>query len=498
MTTPRKTSALRRALTVRRFLIFAGLVLGLVLIGQCVGDSTPTTTSAGGERPVDAAADVVWTCSMHPQVRQSGPGRCPLCGMDLVPVKQGPADETGSRRLSLDEAAVALADIRTARVERRHVAHEVRLVGKVVPDETRLAYLTAWVPGRLERVFVDYTGLTVRQGDHLVEIYSPQLYAAQEELLQAVLAERRLQDNALATLREGATGMLRAARDRLRLWGLTEAQIDATIAQGSVDERVVLYAPIGGVVLERNALEGQYVETGTRIYTIADLTSVWVVFDAYESDLSWLRYGQDVAFRAQALPGETFHGRVAFIDPVLDDRTRTVKVRVNVANADLRLKPEMFVRGTVQAVLTPHGRSVDASLAGKWMCPMHPEVVADAAGDCPLCGMALATVEALGFVADGVDEPPLVVPATAPLITGKRAVVYVRLADTERPTFEGREVELGPRGGDWYVVHSGLAEGDEVVVHGAFKLDSELQIRARPSMMSPEGAPPPAHEHGGH
>jgi Cu(I)/Ag(I) efflux system membrane fusion protein len=112
--------------------------------------------------------------------------------------------------------------------------------------------------------------------------------------------------------------------------------------------------------------------------------------------------------------------------------------------------------------------------------------------------MALATVEALGFVADGVDEPPLVVPATAPLITGKRAVVYVRLADTERPTFEGREVELGPRGGDWYVVHSGLAEGDEVVVHGAFKLDSELQIRARPSMMSPEGAPPPAHEHGGH
>jgi Cu(I)/Ag(I) efflux system membrane fusion protein len=300
-----------------------------------------------------------------------------------VPVPKEDPGEAGSRVLSLDEAAAALAEIRTARVERRHVAHEVRLVGKVVPDETRLAYLTAWVPGRLERVFVDYTGLTVRQGDHLVEIYSPQLYAAQEELLQAVLAERRLQDNALATLREGATGMLRAARDRLRLWGLTEAQIDATIAQGSVDERVVLYAPIGGVVLERNALEGQYVETGTRIYTIADLTSVWVVFDAYESDLSWLRYGQDVAFRAQALPGETFHGRVAFIDPVLDDRTRTVKVRVNVANADLRLKPEMFVRGTVQAVLTPHGRSVDASLAGKWMCPMHPEVVADAAGDCP-------------------------------------------------------------------------------------------------------------------
>jgi Cu(I)/Ag(I) efflux system membrane fusion protein len=179
-----------------------------------------------------------------------------------------------------------------------------------------------------------------------------------------------------------------------------------------------------------------------------------------------------------------------------------VKVRVNLPNPELRLKPDMFVRGTVQAVLTPHGRSVDASLAGKWMCPMHPEVVADTGGDCPLCGMALVTVEELGFVAAGADAPPLVVPATAPLITGKRAVVYVRVPGEDRPTFEGREVELGPRGGDWYVVRSGLAEGDEVVVQGAFKLDSELQIRARPSMMSPEDGPPPvpveAHEHGGH
>jgi Cu(I)/Ag(I) efflux system membrane fusion protein len=487
---------------VRRLLILAGLVAGVLLVGRCIVGPA-ATDSPGRDGPSgSAASDVVWTCAMHPQVRLPAFGRCPICGMDLVSVRQEAAGEAGARSLSLDDAAVALADIRTARVERRHVAHEVRLVGKVVPDETRLAYLTAWVPGRLERVFVDYTGLTVRKGDHMVEIYSPQLYAAQEELLAAVLAERRLAENALASLREGATGMVRAARDRLRLWGLTDAQIDATLARGSADERVVLYAPIGGVVLERNALEGQYVETGTRIYTIADLTSVWVVFDAYESDLSWLRYGQDVAFRAQALPGEAYHGRVAFIDPVLDDRTRTVKVRVNLPNPELRLKPDMFVRGTVQAVLTPHGRSVDASLAGKWMCPMHPEVVADTGGDCPLCGMALVTVEELGFVAAGADAPPLVVPATAPLITGKRAVVYVRVPGEDRPTFEGREVELGPRGGDWYVVRSGLAEGDEVVVQGAFKLDSELQIRARPSMMSPEDGPPPvpveAHEHGGH
>jgi Cu(I)/Ag(I) efflux system membrane fusion protein len=419
--------------------------------------------------------------------------------MDLVAVPaERDAGAGDAPRLSLDAQAAALADVRTARVERRHVAHEVRLVGRIVPDETRLAYLTVWVPGRLERVFVDYTGLTVREGDHMVEIFSPQLYAAQEELLQAVRAEREVTAGAPATLREGAAALARAARDRLRLWGLTAEQIDAIPARGTVDERVVLYAPIGGVVLERNALEGQSVEAGTRLFTIADLTSVWAVFDAYESDLSWLRYGQDVTFSAQALPGETLHGRVAFIDPVLDDRTRTVKVRVNVDNGSLRLKPDMFVRGAVQAVLTPHGRSVDPALAGRWMCPMHPEVVADGAGECPLCGMALATVESLGFVAAGDEVPPLVVPASAPLITGKRAVVYVRVPEAGRPTFEGREVELGPRGGDWYVVHSGLAEGEEVVVQGAFKLDSELQIRARPSMMSPGGGPPPATGHEGH
>jgi Cu(I)/Ag(I) efflux system membrane fusion protein len=238
-----------------------------------------------------------------------------------------------------------------------------------------------------------------------------------------------------------------------------------------------------------------YVKEGTPIYTIADLSKVWVQLDAYESDLAWVRYGQDVKFRVEAFPGELFHGRVAFIDPVLDDRTRTIKVRINVDNTALRLKPEMFVSATAEAHLSPGGAVVDEQLVGKWMCPMHPEVIADGPEACTECGMDLVPVEELGFTEPGEEQLSLVIPRTAPLITGRRAVVYVRVPNTERPTFEGRVVELGPRAGDWYVVTSGLEEGEQVVVNGNFKIDSELQIRTKLSMMNPGQEPaiePPA------
>jgi membrane fusion protein, copper/silver efflux system len=220
---------------------------------------------------------------------------------------------------------------------------------------------------------------------------------------------------------------------------------------------------------------------------------VWVQLDAYESDLAWIRYGQDVDFGVEAYPGEIFHGRVAFIDPTLDDRTRTVKVRLNVDNADQRLKPDMFVSATAQAMLTKHGKVVDEGLAGKWMCPMHPEVISDGPEACPECGMDLVPATELGFTASTEDAMSLVIPHTAPLVTGKRGVVYVRLPDTEKPTFEGREIALGPRAGNWYVVYEGLEVGEDVVVHGNFKIDSELQIRAKQSMMTSDGiGPPPA------
>jgi Cu(I)/Ag(I) efflux system membrane fusion protein len=221
---------------------------------------------------------------------------------------------------------------------------------------------------------------------------------------------------------------------------------------------------------------------------MADLSQVWVKLDAYESDIDWIRYGQDVEFTAEAYPGETFKGKIAFIDPVLDPMTRTVKLRVNVANPDGRLKPEMFVRAIVRSKVAGAGMVMDEDMAGKWICPMHPSVVKTAPGKCDVCGMDLVTTESLGYVvAKEPNKAPLVIPASAPLITGTRAVVYVRLEGKEKPTFEGREIVLGPRAGGYYLVKEGLSEGEQVVTNGNFKIDSALQIQAKPSMMSPKG-----------
>ncbi|MHC4227903.1 MAG: efflux RND transporter periplasmic adaptor subunit, partial [Planctomycetota bacterium] len=239
-----------------------------------------------------------------------------------------------------------------------------------------------------------------------------------------------------------------------------------------------------GVVIEKKATEGMYVSTGTHIYTVADLSKLWVKLDAYESDLPWIRYGQEVEFSTEAYPGEVFKGKISFRDPVLNAKTRTVKVRVNVDNPNGKLKPEMFVRAVLRAKVAQGGAVMEPDLAGKWICPMHPSIVKAQVGACDICGMDLVATESLYTAAGEPNEPPLVIPASAPLITGKRAVVYVKVPDTKRPTFEGREVVLGPRAGNYYLVKDGLDEGEVVVTNGNFKIDSALQIQAKPSMMS--------------
>jgi len=279
---------------------------------------------------------------------------------------------------------------------------------------------------------------------------------------------------------------LEAARDKLRLLGLARAQIDKIESSGAPVTHITIYSPTGGIVIHKHATEGMYVDTGTPIYTIADLSRLWVKLDAYESDLPWIRYGQEVEFTTEAYPGEVFKGRISFIDPVLNAKTRTVKLRVNVDNTEGKLKPQMFARAIVRSRVAQGGRIMAPEMAGKWICPMHPAVVKTQAGSCDICGMDLVTTESLGYVVDTPKEAPLVIPASAPLITGTRAVVYVQLPDKEKPTFEGREVTLGPRAGDHYLIKEGLAEGELVVTKGNFKIDSALQIQAKPSMMSAE------------
>ena len=469
--------------------IAAGIV-GLALGWGLGGSDTPS-----GPAPSAVAEQAeTWTCSMHPQVRQPGPGQCPICAMDLIPVAAPVVgDSLAPRQLRLSPTAQQLASIQTALVERHFALVETRMVGKIAVDETQVRSITAWVAGRIDRLYVDYTGVRVEAGDHIAYLYSPALLTAQEELIQALRARAQLGDR--------GTALVAAAREKLRLLGLKEEQVERVERERRASDHLTIYAPTGGVVIEKHLSEGAYVQTGTPLYTIADLSRLWLELRAYESDLSWIHYGQAVEFSTEAYPGEVFSGQISFVDPVLDERTRTVRVRVNVSNEQGRLKPGMLVWAVAQAEAGAHGRAMSPALRGKWISPMHPEIVRDAPGPCDICGMALVRAEELGYGAgdEAGREAPLVVPASAPLLTGKRAVVYVALGEG---LYEGREVVLGPRAGDYYLVRKGLREGEQVVVNGAFKIDSALQIRAQPSAMYPAGGAPASsaheHSHGGH
>jgi Cu(I)/Ag(I) efflux system membrane fusion protein len=430
---------------------------------------------------------------MHPQIKLPKPGKCPICFMPLIPLANDAGDEGNPRQLKMSQRAEGLAEIRTSPVRREYATNEIRMVGKVDYDETKVANITAWVPGRLDRLFVDFTGVAVRKGDHLVSMYSPDLVVAQRELIQAWQSYNRLGEAS----RELTESNLRSTEEKLRLLGVLPEQIEEIKKLGKPTDHLTIYAPSGGIVIDKLANEGMYVQTGTKIYTIVDLSVVWVYLDAYESDVPWLRYGQQVEFTTESYPGEIFKGRVAFIDPMLSSETRTVRVRVNVPNPLGKLKPEMFVRAVVRSQLAAGGKVFDPSLIGMLICPMHPEIVKDGPGKCDVCGMDQGPAKELGYsVPERAPDVPLIIPASAPLVTGKRAVVYVRMPDKEQPTFEGREILLGERAGDYYVVRHGLQEGELVVTNGNFKIDSALQIQARPSMMSPDaGATASGHQH---
>ncbi len=463
-------------------LILVAFLLGLWIAGP--GEAKGKMT----EHDLSSAQSEVafWTCAMHPQINLPDPGQCPICFMDLIPMETSTGGE-GPREYRMSEAAVAIAGITTTPVRRDIARAETRLSGKVEYDETLMKHITAWFPGRLEHLYVDYTGISVQEGDHMAEIYSPNLYAAQEEYLQALMmAEREKSVGSVGG--RSAQVMLESAQEKLRLLGLTLDQIREIEDRGTPSDRIEIYSPLSGVVIHKNAVEGMYVKTGSRIYTVADLSRVWIILDAYESDLAWLAYGQEVSFEVEALPGETFSGRVAFIDPVLDPKTRAVKVRLNIPNQDGKLKPNMFVKATVHSQIDAHGHVVNPNMAGKWVGSMHPEIVKDSPGDCDICGMPLVRAEDLGIVNESRStEKPLLVPASAVLLTGKRAVVYIRVPGKDEPIFEGREIKLGARAGDNYIVVSGLQEGEIVVTKGNFKIDSAMQIAAKPSMMNPEG-----------
>jgi Cu(I)/Ag(I) efflux system membrane fusion protein len=400
--------------------LISGLFLGWLLFHS---PRKPEQSQAATEQ---SGKTTIWTCAMHPQIRMDHPGKCPICGMDLIPLIREETSGTAQYSVQLTKEAAELANVETSVVIRQKPVKNVRLYGTVQPDERLLQSQTAHMPGRIERLFVNFTGETVAKGQPLALIYSPDLITAQQELLEA------------SKMKKVQPEIYEAAREKLEQWKLADSQIDEIENSGKVTDNYEIYSNTSGVIISRKVNNGDHVEEGTVLFDVANLSDVWVMFDAYESDLPFLKTGDRLTFTVQALPGVNFNGRITFIDPVIDPVTRVARVRVEIGNSSGKLKPEMFATGNVKADLNQY-----------------------------------------------VNK--LVIPSSAVLWTGVRSIVYVKKPGSIEPVFDMREIELGPSLGNSYIVLSGLKEGEEIVTNGTFSVDASAQLEGKPSMMNPQG-----------
>ncbi len=458
--------------------ITLALVLGAFIVGRGMeSGAMRASPSAAGAPPGSEDRPQVWTCSMHPQIRLPNAGPCPICFMDLIPLRAGSDGDPTAPVLTLSPSARTLAEIQTSPVLRKPASVDVRMVGLVEYDATRIHNVAVLSEGQIDRLFVQYAGARVKQGEHLATFYSPQVLTAGNELVAALSSPRPV---GLA----GEMNLSDVAQQRLNLLGVPQDHIDHILRTKTNPRSYTIYSPIDGVIRSIEVHQGRWLETGGDLVELVDPSRMWVLLDAYERDLPFIRYGQHVELRVDALPGRTFEGFVAFIPPELDPRTRTAKVRLTVANADGALRQGMFVRAALKVGIRADASVFAPDLSGVWLCPMHPEMQAAEPGHCDICAMSLVAAATNGR---SDTSHPLLIPATAPLVTGRRAIVYVERSPGE---YEGREISLGLRAGDEYVVLDGLQEGERVVTRGNFKIDSALQIEARPSLMSPTSAPP--------
>lgn len=472
---------LRRLIPVGIF-VAAGIVLiFFVGLAQRTGWlKKPHDTSAPTSQ---VAPGAIYTCPMHPQIRQPTPGRCPICGMQLVPAASGAAN-LDELAVKIEPAQRRLANIQTAPVVSGPIEASLQTIGSVAIDESRQATIAAYIDGRLERLFADYTGVDLKEGDHLAVIYSPQLYSAQVEYLEARRA--LTSDGGLASVRQAQEALIVNTRQRLREFGMTDEQLAELETSGRAQSRLTIYAPQGGTVIEKLAVEGKYVKAGDPIYRIAELSTVWLMLQLFPEDAGRIRYGQRVEATTQSLPGETLVGRVAFIDPIVDVKTRTVGVRVELLNERRRLRPGDYAEARITLPIGPQGDVYDADLAGKWISPMHPQIVRGEPGQCPICGMDLVPTSKYGFSDRPVPPPAsLSVPRSAVLLAGDNSVVYV---ETQPGRFEIRPVKVGPILRDDIVILEGLYAEEMVATAGNFLIDSQMQLAGKPSLIDPARA----------
>lgn len=464
-------------------LLQAGTGLTMLVLGIYLGSGDTSISN-----DATAKTGTIWTCSMHPQIRKTGPGKCPICGMTLIPLGPDTFKNTGKEgpMLVLSDHAREMASVETVPVTRRELSQEIRAVGKIEYNETGLATVVTRVDGFIEKVFVDSTGVKVGKGDHLVEIYSQDLTVAQSEML---VARNYKNENG------SPNAIVESVKMKMRQWGVSDEEIENAITTGKVLPRLTLHAPMSGTVIEKKVVEGSFVNRGDALYRLANLDSVWVYLEVYEYEISWVQLGQRVEFNAEAFPGQTFSGLVTFISPSLTEESRTIKVRVNAENREGKLRPGMFVSSVIKVKLLADGKPAPTGTEGKYTCPMHPQILLDKDGKCPVCGMALKQIPGNPSPVAAAAFQVLAVPVSAVLDSGTRKLVYVERA---RGEFIPKEITVGPRAGDFYSVVTGLNEKDLVAVRGNFLIDSQFQIKGMPSLFYKDGlAPAAGHQHGG-
>ena len=422
-----KSSEPRRTWLVSAIVIGALIVVAIVFRNSLVawftgesrgGGSTSESASTLPASGAGSGSDIAYyTCSMHPTVHSPTPGKCPICSMNLTPVTR---EEEQAGVIHVEESRRALLGIRTTKVVRAPIDLDITAKGRLAVDETKLHDVTLRVGGYISELRVNATGQSVARGDTLFTLYSPELYAAEQEYLIAAQNRDAMRMNGDASHSER---LAHAAETKLRLWGLGEDQLAALAKRGEPIERVPFPSPASGVVVEKNIVDGAAVTAGQRLFRIADLADVWVEADVYESDLARITKGMTAAIALDYLPGKVFDGKVAFIYPYLDPTSRTGRIRIALHNKGLELKPDMFATVTFRLPLGPR----------------------------------------------------LVVPSSSVVYTGPRRIVFVDLGNGAlRP----QEVTSGARSGDLIEIDSGLQEGDVVVSSGNFLVAAESRVRS--------------------
>lgn len=414
-------------------------VLVLLLLGFAIGRFSNSAEAEVEQHEMtteDGKDEVVyWTCSMHPEIHQDHPGKCPICGMDLIPEADTKESDLPFEAVKMSETAMKLADVQTLTVEFGTGNNDISLIGKVAPDPQYAYAQTTHISGRVEDLFINNIGEYVKLGQQIAVIYSPELVNAQRELLQAYKR------------REINPKLYEAVRKKFKFWKIGDSQVEAILAKGSPIDYFPIYADHSGYLIEKNIEKGEHVEDGTDLFTISQLNNLWGVFNVFEKDAAFVRKGLPITYSAPSFPGKEFETHIDFVEPILDAETRTLRARILIPNPDLTFKPEMFLNGVLHST-------------------------------------------------EARTEKKLLIPKSSVLWTGKKSVVYVKVSNSNEVAFEMRKVNLGARIGENYVVESGLEHGEEIVVQGAFTVDAAAQLANKPSMMNKtmeEGHNSPSH-----